>query len=75
MNNNNTEYFYTTNNLLIGRERVEWRDQVRTSLQRTEGKYQHTQIREDGKKERIFGKKTHCNEMSLYDDMTNLNTH
>jgi hypothetical protein len=26
------------------------------------------------KKERLFGKKTHCNEMSLYDDMTNLNT-
>lgn len=60
VNNNNTEYCHTSNNLLLGRHKVEWRDQVRTSIQRREGKYKHTQIQEDRKKERLFGKKTHC---------------
>jgi hypothetical protein len=55
VNNNNNEYFYTSNNLLLARLRVEWRNQVRTSIQKREGKV-HTQIQEERKIERHFWK-------------------
>jgi len=66
VNNNNNEYFYTSNNLLLARLKVEWRNQVRTSIQRREEKVQtHTNTRAKKNREtflerKLTAMKCHC---------------